>query len=457
MKRKKCLAVLLCSALIACLVTGCSSSSSEGATSSPEEVSDSLEEAEGNSSEMKGGNVTWWTWSTEAAEALNQQVEYAKSNNPNLNIDLQFAATNDYWAKLPVAIAGGTGPDLYQMTRPSFELYAASNQTMDLTEIIENSSTIQGYLDSLDPVLVETYQFGGKQMGIPITVESTAIAYNKDLLEEAGIDLKAIEDTWTWEDLYDIAEQLTIRNENGETTQYGFYVAADRIPVWEMIWSRGLEIFDETGETCLFDDPEIVNILQPLADMYQAGISPNVEVTTQSSGDDMFMSGKIAIVTAGVWKVPTYTNITTFDWDVVELPLDSVTGERKSSSNVLGLIINPNTKNLDATIALIEQLVQPDCQKIYADTNNAIPALESVRSNYFEKDVPENIEAFANALSYVHPNVLSKYIPYQQFSELQNEFLKKGYSGEVTMEEMLKSLCAEINKVVAENVAQFNG
>ena len=234
-------------------------------------------------------------------------------------------------------------------------------------------------------------------------------------------------------------------------------MAADRIPVWEMIWSRGLEIFDETGETCLFDDPEIVNILQPLADMYQAGISPNVEVTTQSSGDDMFMSGKIAIVTAGVWKVPTYTNITTFDWDVVELPLDSVTGERKSSSNVLGLIINPNTKNLDATIALIEQLVQPDCQKIYADTNNAIPALESVRSNYFEKDVPENIEAFANALSYVHPNVLSQYIPYQQFSELQNEFLKKGYSGEVTMEEMLKSLCAEINKVVAENVAQFNG
>ena len=207
----------------------------------------------------------------------------------------------------------------------------------------------------------------------------------------------------------------------------------------------------------MFDDPEIVNILQPLADMYQAGISPNVEVTTQSSGDDMFMSGKIAIVTAGVWKVPTYTNITTFDWDVVELPLDSVTGERKSSSNVLGLIINPNTKNLDATIALIEQLVQPDCQKIYADTNNAIPALESVRSNYFEKDVPENIEAFANALSYVHPNVLSQYIPYQQFSELQNEFLKKGYSGEVTMEEMLKSLCAEINKVVPENVAQFNG
>ena len=69
----------------------------------------------------------------------------------------------------------------------------------------------------------------------------------------------------------------------------------------------------------------------------------------------MFMSGKIAMFTAGVWKISTYANITSFNWDVVQLPLDPKTGERKSSSNMLGWIINPNTKNLDAAVKLLSK------------------------------------------------------------------------------------------------------
>jgi len=440
---KKRISILLCCFLSTSLLMGCSANSSN-------KTSDNIVKTENDK-----GKVTWWTWSTEAATALNQQVEYVEANT-DLDVNLQLTATADYWVKLPVSIAAGTGPDVYQMTRPDFESYAASGQTMDLTNIVEKSSMLQEYLDKLDPVIVETYQYNGKQMAIPITIECSAIAYNKDIMDAAGINLKEIEDTWTWEDLKNIAEQLTIKNDKNETVQYGFYVPADRLPMWEILWSAGYEIFDETGEKCLLDNPGVAKALQPLADMYQTGVSPSTEVTTSSSGDDMFMSGKIAMVAAGVWKVPTYTNITSFKWDVVELPLDPTTGERKCSSNVLGLIINPNTKNLDAAITLIEQLVQPECQKLYADSNSAIPALESERSSYFDKQVPENIKAFENALSYIHPNVLSQYIPYQQYSQLQNETLKQGLNGEMTMEAMLQSLCNEINKVVDENKAKYN-
>lgn len=147
------------------------------------------------------------TWSTEATDAFARQIEYAETNNPGLNVEIQYTANADFMAKLPVAIAGGTGPDLYQMTRPSFELYAASGQAMDLTDAITNSPKLQEYMDSLSPELRETYQFEGKQMAIPFTIESTAIAYNKDLFEAAGLpDLKEIEDTWTWDDLHELAK-----------------------------------------------------------------------------------------------------------------------------------------------------------------------------------------------------------------------------------------------------------
>ena len=214
-------------------------------------------------------------------------------------------------------------------------------------------------------------------------------------------------------------------------------------------------MFDETGETCILDQPEIAECLQPLIDMYNAGVSPSVDVVTSISGDDMFISGKIAMITAGIWKVPSFNNITTFNWDVVEIPFDSATGGRKSSSNVLGLVINPNTKNLDGAVALLEQLVQPDCQKIFADSHVYIPALESVRSGYFEGDVPDNIVAYENALSYLHPNTLTQYIPYAQFTTEYVNALTKAYRGEATMQDALTEVCALINGVMEENKAQF--
>ena len=462
--KKRVVTMMLCGAMAASLLAGCSGGTSETASGNASggqtqaaggDSAAAGDSAQAGDSSQAGGEVTWWTWSTEATDAFTQQIEYAQTNNPNLKVNIQYTANNDYWTKLPVAIAGGTGPDIYQMTRPSFEMYAASNQAMDLTDIIAGSEALTEYLDTIDPTLKETYQFNGKQMAIPITVECTAIAYNKDLFDAAGIDLQEISKDWTWEDLAEIAKQMTVKDESGETTQYGFYVAADRIPTWEMIWSRGLEMFDETGETCILDQPEIAECLQPLIDMYNAGVSPSVDVVTSISGDDMFISGKIAMITAGIWKVPSFNNITTFNWDVVEIPFDSATGGRKSSSNVLGLVINPNTKNLDGAVALLEQLVQPDCQKIFADSHVYIPALESVRSGYFEGDVPDNIVAYENALSYLHPNTLTQYIPYAQFTTEYVNALTKAYRGEVTMQDALTEVCALINGVMEENKAQF--
>lgn len=457
--KKRLIALMLCGTMTAGLLTGCSGGSEEtdsgNAVGESTEAESSTETAQSEEGSQGGGDVTWWTWSTEATDAFAQQIEYAQTNNPDLNVNIEYTANNDYWTKLPVAIAGGTGPDIYQMTRPSFEMYAASGQAMDLTEVIENSPKLQEYLDNLDPTLRETYQFDGKQMAIPITVECTAIAYNKDLFDAAGIDLQEISKDWTWEDLADVAQQMTVKDGSGETTQYGFYVAADRLPTWEMIWSRGLEMFDETGETCTLDQPEIAECLKPLTDMYSAGVSPSIEVVTSVSGDDMFISGKIAMIAAGIWKVPSYNNITSFNWDVVELPFDSETGGRKSSSNVLGLVINPNAKNVDGAVALLEQLVQPDCQKILADTHTYIPALESVRDGYFEGDVPDNIIAYKNALSYLHPNTLTQYIPYAQFTTEYTNALGKAYRGEETMEEALTEACDTINAVMDENKSQF--
>lgn len=460
---KKVITAILAGTAVVGLLTGCGGSQAGGTQAGEAQnggnqaaSSDQTAGEGAGAGEKAGGTVSWWTWSTEATEAFAKQIEYATTQNPNLTVDIQYTANADFMAKLPVAIAGGTGPDIYQMTRPSFELYAASGQAMDLTDAIANSPALQEYLNNLSPEVREAYQFEGKQMAIPFTVESTAIAYNKDLFEAAGLpDLKEIEDTWTWDDLHELARKLTVKNDKGETVQYGFFTGVDRLPAWEFIWSHGAEMFTEDRETCTLDDPKVAEALKPLVEMYQEGLSPSIDVTTTTSGDDIFISGQIAMIPAGIWKIPSYNNITTFEWDVVELPFDAETGKRVSSSNILGLFVNPNAKNKEGAIALLEELVQPECQKILADTHTYIPALESVRDGYFEGDVPDNIIAYKNALEYIHPNTLTQYIPYGQFNQEVADGLKRAFNGEATIEQAMKDTSDRINAVMEENKAQF--
>ena len=312
---------------------------------------------------------------------------------------------------------------------------------------------------AMDSKLVETYQSDGTQMAVPYTVESSVIAYNKDLFKAAGIqEPKEIEDTWTWEDLAEIADKLTIKGEGGETEQYGFMIPADRMPTWEKIWSHGAEMFNENKDTSTLADPAIVDALQPFVDMYQKGISPTTDATINMSSDDMFMTGKIAMLAVGCWKVPTYRGITGFEWDVAELPFDSETGERVSSSNVLGFVINPNSKEIDNTVKCLEVATSPEAQRILAEKGIFIPANSSERDPYFEttETTPSNLLAFQRALDYLHPNTLSQYVPYSQFGEEYANGLKDAYNGTKTLQEALQDTQDILNKIMDENKKIFS-
>ena len=104
-----------------------SASSAASAASAGSTASASSASSASSAAQTASGSVVWGTWGTEATDGYQQIDALFNQKYPNVKVDLQFISNSDYWTKLPVAIAGGTGPDIFQMTRPSFELYAASN------------------------------------------------------------------------------------------------------------------------------------------------------------------------------------------------------------------------------------------------------------------------------------------------------------------------------------------
>lgn len=400
------------------------------------------------------GDIVFQTWTTETKEVVDLQVEAMKEIYPDLNIKMELFSYNDYWQKLPIAIASGAGPDMYLMTRPNLEVFANAGQTADITSYMTSSEALKKNASEVDAAILETYQLDGKQMGYPLSYESTGIIFNKDIFEKAGVPLPSeIEDTWTWDDLREMAKTLTKR-EGDKITQYGYYVPAGRFPTFEFIWANGGELFNEDGTRCVIASEEGKEAIQFLADMMLVDqVSPTIAYTQSESSTDMFLSGKIAMMSLMNSSISNMINdIKDFEWDVAEMPMNPKTGKRYASSNVLGYIINPNSKNIDACIAYLAFITSAEQQSLFAEKHVYIPANKNAQAAYFESDVPANLHAFERALSYAKPMVMSGYVPYAQTTNVITEALTNIYNGTYSVEEAWTDAQNQLNEVIDEKI-----
>lgn len=97
---------------------------------------------------------------------------------------------------------------------------------------------------------LEALRRKGKLWGLPLQASVTAIYYNKDLFDQAGIPYP--DTSWTWADFEETARALTL--DRGGARQYGYtplegvssdwllYVAARHVPLWN---AQGWPQFDD--------------------------------------------------------------------------------------------------------------------------------------------------------------------------------------------------------------------
>jgi multiple sugar transport system substrate-binding protein len=404
------------------------------------------------------GKVTelkFQTWTVEAKEVIAAQVDMFKKAYPNINVTVEILAYDDYWKKLPISMSGGGGPDLYMMTRPSFETYAKANQAAIISKEVAASKKLLENFSHMNDVFVKAYQYKGETRGVPLGVDCTAIVYNKTLIAKEGLKMPAeIEKEWTWKELREYAVKLTKRS-GTETSQYGLHIPVNRMPLFEYIWSNGGEIFNAAGDKCMMAGKEGMEAVQFLADMMlNDKVSAVPAFTKSQSADDLFLTGKIAMMHAGSWTIGNYAKIKDFEWDVAEIPMSPTTRKRVTSSNVLGYVVGPNAKAKGELIQLMEQLTSKESQLVYAEKKVFIPAYKEAQDPYFQTAVPANMKAFQRALAYSHPMILTEWVPYAQVIQIINGGLEQIFGGKVAADKGWKAAEDEMNKIIAENKAK---
>ncbi len=214
--KRKLLAGLLVAALSVAALTGCGGNAGEaskgsgsdtGGTSSGEvKENDSAEGAQAADESVAGsGDVIeltmWGSWGGDQVGQLEKQLENFNTSQSQYHVT--YAVQDSMEQKLLTAIASNEVPDIVLWDRFNTGVYAPKGALASLDDYIakDNIDMSQFYAPAVDELTS-----GGVVYGIPLTVDSRILFYNKDMLEEAGVDPASITD---WDSLREAAIKLT--------------------------------------------------------------------------------------------------------------------------------------------------------------------------------------------------------------------------------------------------------
>src|SRR5262249_22678112 len=147
--------------------------------------------------------------------------------------------------KLSVALAAGSGVDVFDVDSPLVASYGHQDVLLPLDEYVDKRDW-EDFLDQERQIA----SYGGKILSLPWSSSSQAVFYNVDMLKDAGITPPTSpEQRWTWAQLLDAARKLTKRAPDGTTSVWGFVVEQVDRPyqILPLLQSNGAQAISPDG------------------------------------------------------------------------------------------------------------------------------------------------------------------------------------------------------------------
>ena len=430
MKKKGLFSLLVCILVVALMMAACGNSSAPTATNPP---SGSNTTPGGNTeatpSASENVTITYCNFNASGGNeaTLQKMYEAFHAEYPNITVQIETIAYDDYFTQMQTRVAGGTAPDCYELNIENFAAYANKGQLAEIKGVD---------VSGLNDTALGAFNVNGKQYGLPESFSNVVLIYNKDLFDQAGVSYPTA--SWTQNDLQNAAEKIRALGDN----IFGIWQPITYNEFFKVVaqYGGGLLNADKTAFT--INSPENIKAAQTLVDrVLVSNVQPNA-VQQGGMGDwDMFMSGRLGMIPTGIWAFQTFTENCSFAWDIAVEP-----GSTQKATHFFSncVVINPESKHQEAAATWLAWLASsPDSAKIRLEAGWDLPALKdmNVLSSYLEITPPDNREAVFDSLNYlVMPPVIEDYA---LMSDIIGNYLSQASEGKMTVEAALDAAQAE--------------
>ncbi|MFA6160159.1 MAG: extracellular solute-binding protein [Parcubacteria group bacterium] len=242
---------------------------------------------------------------------------YTKLNPNIVQINYKKIAYDTYRKELIDALAAGQGPDIFMVNNlwlPAFaDKIAPAPTPTDLKMITE-----QKFRNNFVDVTASDFVNEGKIYGVPMSVDSLALYYNKDLFNQAGI----ANPPRTWNEFIDTAIKLTKIDSFGNVVQsgaslgtaYNINRSTDILNLimiqngTKMVDERGLASFGSAmsgaslGGGAIYPGEEALNFYTQFADSRSFNYTWN---SSMHYSIDAFSEGLTAMMINYSWNIDT--------------------------------------------------------------------------------------------------------------------------------------------------------
>ncbi len=442
---KKILSLLLVLSMSVMILAGC------GDGAAPEKKEEGKAEP---AKEEKVEKVTlrfWHAWQGDEADKLQVYVDKYNEEHPEVFVEA-LSGTNA--EKQMIALSGGDSFDIgYQMDY-RMPLWGREGMLLPLNDLIADSGFNKD--DVIDAEL-DLMNFDGNIYGLPFTVDALQLYYNKDILEELGVEVPK-----TWDELYDVALKAVKVDDNGDYTRLGFL---NNYP-WKneeaFTYINGADWVDrETGENLIMskDHMEAMNFK---AKFHMAPDYDTEKIIKFKSGfgnyasaENAFLKGQMAFAIDGEW-FPTFIDMykPDFNYGIAPIPYNPDKPEFKDRGFIGGgaLYIPKTCTHPKEAFDFIKYLID-DAQLPFCIDKGSLPSTKSALADPMLVEKAPTMKPFidlALAGKLVTP-VKVKYLT--ELNKSVNDAAQRVYDGEMTVEESFKQAEEEVNKV-AEKVGK---
>lgn len=332
------------------------------------------------------GSIIFQIWDKAQEAAMNEIVAAFNRQYPRISVNVNVTAYASYWEKLRTQATGGDLPDVFWMNAPNVRLYAKHGKLQDLTE-----------LEGIDPAnyppkLTELYTVDERRYAVPKDFDTIALWYNRDLLHRAGVDEPR--GSWSWEEFRTAAHEVTraLGAENIWGHAGGVETQAYAYP---LVFQAGGKIISEDGRRSGYSDPATRRAFSFMRALIEDGITPDVRYTSENKPDELFSSGKAALMTSGNWTAailmdsPQRKHL-----GVAPLPH----GEKNANIiHGIGTVMSAGCRDKPAASAFLAFLGSQEANRIQAAAGAANPAFIGTNQAYIDALPEFSLQTFIDA------------------------------------------------------------
>lgn len=238
-------------------------------------------------------------------------VDQFNSEHANIAVTVQTMQWADYYTKLPTAVQSGNGPDIAVMHVDSVATNAARKVIQPLDDV---ASALELSESDFAPVPWEAGLYQGARYAIPLDVHPLGFFYNKDVMEQAGLDP---ENPPMDHDSYMSAlDALKSKGIQGHWASPFPFTGG--LSVQSLVAQFGGSLFNEDATAAAWSEDGGVKAFTWWQDLIKEGYSSNK--VAQDADFIALQNGQTAFNWNGIWSINTLAEKKDLNWGVTVLP-----------------------------------------------------------------------------------------------------------------------------------------